>query len=83
MCLGIPMQVKEINGFNARCEAKGIERTVSLFMMQDEDIQVGDNLMIHVGYAIQKITPQDAQTTWDLYDEMFTIMDQGSVEKNA
>jgi hydrogenase expression/formation protein HypC len=83
MCLGIPMQVKEINGFNARCEAKGIERTVSLFMMQDEDIQVGDNLMIHVGYAIQKITPQDAQTTWDLYDEMFTIMDQGMVEKNA
>jgi len=30
MCLGIPMQVKEIDGFMARCEAKGVMREVSL-----------------------------------------------------
>ena len=41
MCLGIPMRVKEIDGYNAVCEAKGVERTVSLFMMQDEDVAAG------------------------------------------
>ena len=64
------MQVIEIDGYNARCEARGIERTVSLFMMQEEDIQVGDNLMIHVGYAIQKMTDEEARSAWEIYDEI-------------
>jgi len=70
MCLGIPMQICEIEGFNARCEAKGIERDVSLFMMQNDELEIGDYVVVHVGYAIQKITPQEARTAWELYDEM-------------
>ena len=70
MCLGIPMQIKAINGYNANCEAKGIERDVSLFMMQDDELQVDDYVVVHVGYAIQKITPQEARTAWDMYDLM-------------
>ena len=70
MCLGIPMQVIEINGFNARCEAKGVEREVSLFMLQDEQVQPGDYVMIHVGYAIQKMTPQEARSAWEIFDQM-------------
>jgi hydrogenase expression/formation protein HypC len=70
MCLGIPMQIKSINGFNANCEAKGVQREVSLFMMQDEDFRVDDFVVVHVGYAIQKITPAEARTAWDLYDQM-------------
>ncbi len=70
MCLGIPMQIRSIDGFVACCEAKGIERDVSLFMMQDETLAVNDFVVVHVGYAIQKITQQEAQTAWDLYDLM-------------
>ncbi len=70
MCLGIPMQIREIEGFVARCEAKGVERDVSLFMMQDEALAVGDYVVVHVGYAIQKITPQEARSAWELYDQM-------------
>jgi len=70
MCLGIPMQICEINGFVASCEAKGVFRDVSLFMMQEEDLEVDDFVVVHVGYAIQKITPQEAQTAWQLYDQM-------------
>ena len=66
MCLGIPMQIREIEGFVAHCEAKGVGRDVSLFMLQDETLEPGD----HVGYAIQKVTPQEARTAWELYDEM-------------
>jgi len=75
MCLGIPMQVKEINGFNARCEAKGVERDISLFMMQNEQVNIDDFVMVHVGYAIQKITEQDARSTWELFDEIIAIED--------
>ena len=70
MCLGIPMQIKSIEGFTARCEAKGVERDVSLFMMQDDPLFVDDFVVVHVGYAIQKISEQEAQTAWELYDEM-------------
>ena len=70
MCLGIPMQIKFIDQFMARCEAKGIEREVSLFMMQEEALAVDDFVVVHVGYAIQKISPQEAETAWELYDQM-------------
>lgn len=70
MCLGIPMQVIHIDGFNARCAAKGVERDVSLFMMQGEEIALGDFVMVHVGYAIQKMSEQEARSAWELYDEM-------------
>ena len=70
MCLGIPMRIQSIDGFTAHCEAKGVERDVSLFMMQHEQFNIGDYVMVHVGYAIQKISHQDAQTAWELYDQM-------------
>lgn len=70
MCLGIPMQIKSIDGFMANCEARGVRRDVSLFMMQADDLQVDDFVVVHVGYAIQKITPQEARTAWELYDQV-------------
>ena len=70
MCLGIPMQIKSIEGFTARCEAKGVERDVSLFMMQEDKLVVDDFIVVHVGYAIQRISPEEAATAWELYDQM-------------
>ena len=71
MCLAIPMQISHIDGYNAKCTAKGVQREVSLFLLQDDDLLVGDYVLIHVGYAIQKISEQDAHTAWELFDEMF------------
>lgn len=70
MCLGIPMQIKSIDGFLARCEAKGVERDVSLFMLQDEDFEVGDFVAVHIGNAIQKMSEQEAKSAWEIYDQM-------------
>ena len=64
------MQIKTIEGYTARCEAKGVERDVSLFMLQDESLQVDDFVVVHVGYAIQKISAEEAQTAWEIYDQM-------------
>lgn len=70
MCLGIPMQIVAIDGYNARCTAKGEVREVSLFMLQDEPVAVDDFVMVHTGYALQKMTEQEAQSAWELLDEM-------------
>ncbi len=70
MCLGIPMQVLEIDGFLARCEAKGIERDVSLFMLPEDSVKAGDFVVVHVGYAIQRISEIEARSAWEIYDQM-------------
>ncbi len=75
MCLGVPMRVVDIDGFTARCEARGIERKASLFLLQHEEIKPGDLVMIHVGHAIQKMTEDEARTAWDLFDEIFEAED--------
>lgn len=63
------MQVMAIDGTIARCSARGVEREVSLFLLQDEPVACGDFVMVHVGYAIQKMTPQQARSAWQLLDE--------------
>ena len=77
MCLGIPMRVVEIDGFNARCEAKGVERDVSLFLLQHEPVATGEFVMVHVGYAIQKMTEEEARSAWELYDEVLGAGEAG------
>lgn len=76
MCLGIPMKILVIDQFMARCEAKGVERDVSLFMLQDEPANVGDYVVVHVGYAIQNISEAEALTAWQIYDEMLALEEQ-------
>ncbi len=78
MCLGIPMQVKEIDGFNARCEAKGVAREVSLFMLPAGAVAPGDFVMVHVGYAIQKMSAAEARSTWELLDAMLAAETGGA-----
>ncbi len=75
MCLAIPMRIVEIDGFLARCEAKGVEREVNLFLMQDTALAPGDHVMVHVGYAIQKVGADEAREAWALYDEMLATLD--------
>ena len=70
MCLGIPMQILSIDGTTARCSAKGVEREVSLFLLQDRALQVGDFVMVHVGYAIEQVQEAAARSAWQLHDEM-------------
>jgi hydrogenase expression/formation protein HypC len=68
MCLAIPMQIIAVDGLSARCEARGIERIISLFMMQDEPVEIGDYVMVSVGQAVRKVSEADARLSWELYD---------------
>jgi hydrogenase expression/formation protein HypC len=72
------MEIVAIDGHLARCCAKGIEREVSLFLLQDEPVSPGDFVMVHVGYAIQKMTAPQARSTWELFDQMLAAEDGGN-----
>jgi hydrogenase expression/formation protein HypC len=76
MCLAVPMKITSIDGFQCTCEAKGIERQVSLFMMQGEPLEQGDHILVHVGYAIQKVSEQEAADSWALFDEILAVENQ-------
>lgn len=76
MCLGIPMQIQSVDGFVARCTAKGAEREVNLFMLQDESIGVGDYVVVHLGHAISRMSAEDAAAAWEIYDAMLAAEDE-------
>lgn len=61
MCLGVPMQVKSIENEMAVCEIDGVQREACLMMI--DGVQVGDYVLIHAGFAIEKIDEDEAQLT--------------------
>lgn len=61
MCLGVPMQVLTIEDDLAVCEIDGVRREASLMML--ENVAVGDFVLIHAGFAIEKIDAAEAQLT--------------------
>jgi hydrogenase expression/formation protein HypC len=64
------MQLTRIDGLQARCEAKGVARDVSLLMLQGEPLALGDFVLVHVGYALQRVSAEEARSTWELLDEV-------------
>lgn len=75
MCLAVPMRVVEVDGFSARCEARGVERHVSLLLLGDDAVAPGDFVTVHLGQALQKIDPDEARLAWALLDEMLATLD--------
>lgn len=67
------MQIVECDTYWARCEAKGIERSVSLMLLEDQDVAVGDHVLVHVGYAIQRLTAEEARSAWEALDELEAV----------
>ncbi len=68
MCLALPAPIIELlpNGM-ARIELDGMRKEISLDLV--EDVQVGDYVIVHVGYALQKLDPDEAAETLALFAE--------------
>ncbi len=76
MCLSIPSKVIEIDEDNiATVDTMGVRRQISLDLM-GEDLQIGDYVLIHVGYAMSKIDEEDALESLKLYREIIEQMDE-------
>ena len=78
MCLAIPMEIKEIDGNEAVAEAGGIRKNVRLDLL--EDAKLGDHILIHTGYAIEKLDPEEARETLELIKQVYRAGMTGSAE---
>ena len=68
MCLAIPAKVVEIEGNMAKVDfGQGVIRDVNVVLV---DAQVGKYVLVHAGYAIQVIEPEEAKETLQLWDEI-------------
>jgi len=68
MCLAIPMKIKEIEGEFARVETGRLTRTVNIQMLPK--VRIGDYVIVHAGFAIEKLDPRKAQETLRLVYEI-------------
>ncbi len=74
MCLGVPMQVIALHDDTVTAEMDGVQREASL-MMLGEPVAVGDYVIVHAGFAIARIDPEEAQETLRLMRELFDPQD--------
>lgn len=66
MCLAIPAQVVELHeGDQALVMLGGIRKEISLVLV--DDVAVGDYVIVHVGYALNKLDPEEAERTLELF----------------
>lgn len=71
MWYGNAMQVQEIDGGTARCiTADGAEGEVDLTLLDDEPVEVGDFVVVHVGFAIRRVSAEEVQSALDLDDDL-------------
>jgi hydrogenase expression/formation protein HypC len=70
MCLALPARVVALDrdAELATVEMDGVKKEVSLALI--DDVAVGDYLLIHVGYALQRLSEQEAMRTLALFDEL-------------
>jgi len=77
VCLSIPSKIKSIDKEQNSCivDTMGVERSASLDLI-DEEVNIGDYILIHIGFAINKIDEQYALESLELYKEIISHMEE-------
>uniref|UniRef100_Q478N7 Hydrogenase expression/formation protein (HUPF/HYPC) n=1 Tax=Dechloromonas aromatica (strain RCB) TaxID=159087 RepID=Q478N7_DECAR len=78
MCLAIPAQVVELRpDDNALVDLAGVKKEISLALV--EGVAVGDYVIVHVGYALNKLDPEEAEKTLKLFAEIGQLPADGDI----
>jgi hydrogenase expression/formation protein HypC len=90
MCLGIPGEVVELypdRGDLAMVDVSGVRRAINIGLLEDENVQPGDWVLIHVGFALSKIDEEEAaaalaflQGIGQAYDEELAALADSLIE---
>ncbi|MFB6085880.1 MAG: HypC/HybG/HupF family hydrogenase formation chaperone [Halodesulfurarchaeum sp.] len=80
MCLGIPGEIVEIDGQTARAEFWNVEKAVRLDIVGD-DVEVGDYVLNHAGFAIRKIPDDEVAETMELYESLLSGDEEDALEE--
>ncbi|MHA1631815.1 MAG: HypC/HybG/HupF family hydrogenase formation chaperone [Candidatus Freyarchaeota archaeon] len=76
VCLGVPAKVLEVRGERAIVDFGGVVREAFITLL--DDVRVGDYVMIHTGYAIEKLKPEEAEETLKLLREVMELGKEGA-----
>ena len=68
MCLGVPVKIVQVKGNEGVAEFKGVKKKVNLELL--ENVKKGDYVILHAGFAIQKMEPEEALETLKLFEEL-------------
>ncbi len=68
MCLAIPLEVIEINNNIAKVSIGNTKREAYLDLM--DNVKVGDFVLVHAGFAIEKLDKEEAEKTLSLFKEI-------------
>lgn len=68
MCLAIPMKIKRLEGEKGIVDIAGVEREIGVQLVKD--VNVGDYVIVHAGFAIQILDEKEALETIALFEEM-------------
>jgi len=75
MCLSIPARIESIEGEMALCSVGGTQYQASLQMLEVEELNPGDYVLLHTGFALQKISEEEAIETLKLFEEFSVFND--------
>ncbi|HHL57713.1 MAG: hypothetical protein DRI88_00235 [Bacteroidetes bacterium] len=81
MCLSIPARIDKINEDTAICTVGATSYQASLELLKDEQVEVGDYVLIHTGFAIQKLDAEEAEASLKTFDEFRTLNKQMDTEE--
>ena len=78
MCLSIPSKVVKIDKEDnmATVDTMGVQRDASLDLMQEEEIKIGDYVLLHIGFIMNKIDEEDALLSLETYREIIEAMNE-------
>jgi len=78
MCLSIPSKVTKIDKENnmATVDTMGVSREASLDLMEEGSVKIGDYVLLHIGFIMNKIDEEDALASLDTYKEILEKMDE-------
>ena len=78
MCLSIPSKVVKIDKENniATVDTMGVQRDASLDLMHEDAVQIGDYVLLHIGFIMNKIDEEDALLSLETYREIIEAMDE-------
>jgi len=78
MCLSIPSKVVKISEDKTMCtvDTMGVQRDANLMMMEDNDVKIGDYVLLHIGFVMNKIDETEALASIKTYKEILDLMDE-------
>ncbi len=83
MCLSIPSRVTKVDKITntATVDTMGVSRDASLDLMEEGSVNIGDFVLIHIGFIMNKIDEEDALDSLEAYEEVLAIMNEEELQK--